>query len=475
MDIRKAVSNIIEEQKEKWTTLSDKIWEVPELFFEEHQSSAYLSEALEKEGFAVERGVAGLETAFVASFGTGKPVVAILGEFDALAGLSQKKGVSRHEPIEEGGNGHGCGHNLLGTGSFAAAAAIKTYMEENDIKGTVRFYGCPAEEAGSGKAFMTRAGLFDDADVAFSWHPWDVPGLMDVKTLANYATLFKFKGKSAHAAAAPHLGRSALDAVELMNVGVNYLREHMIQEARIHYAVTDTGGTSPNVVQANAAVSYLIRAPEKGDVQDLYERVYDIARGAALMTGTTFEVEFVGTASNLIPNQVLADVMHENLANIELPTYDEQELRFAREIRETLTENDVNNAYVGRDRQTVKKLKERTIADFIPPQNQIEAVLSGSTDVGDVSWVVPTMQCLTTCFAIGTPLHTWQAVSQGATSIAHKGMLQASKVMAATALQMMENPELIERAKEELKERLEGQVYESLIPATVGGNEIMLR
>ena len=225
-----------------------------------------------------------------------------------------------------------------------------------------------------------------------------------------------------------------------MNVGVNYLREHMVQDARIHYAVTDTGGTSPNVVQANAEVVYLIRAAEKDEVESLYERVHDIARGAALMTGTTFEVEFVGTASNLIPNTVLANVMYENLVNVGVPTYDEADIEFAKEIRSTLSEEDLNNAYAGRDRETVKKLKERDIADLIPPHSSTEAILSGSTDVGDVSWVVPTMQCLTTCFALGTPLHTWQVVSQGTTPIAHKGMLQAAKVIALTAVQVMEDP-----------------------------------
>ncbi|AOV07399.1 M20 family metallopeptidase [Sporosarcina ureilytica] len=467
MSLQKAVSKLIEQKREKFIALSDKIWDVPELCFEEHQSSAYLRDALEEEGFKVEHGLAGLETAFIGSYGSGKPVVAILGEYDALAGLSQKKGLTHHDPVVDGGNGHGCGHNLLGTGAFAAAVAIKEYMELNQLKGTVRYYGCPAEEAGSGKAFMARAGLFDDVDAAFSWHPWDVPGLMDVKTLANYSARFRFKGKSAHAAAAPHLGRSALDAVELMNVGVNYLREHMVQDARIHYAVTDTGGISPNVVQANAEVVYLIRALEKDEVQSLYERVYDIARGAALMTGTTFEVEFEGTASNLIPNTVLADVMYENLMKVEIPSYDEADQKFAKEIRSTLSQDDLNNVYVGRDRETVKKLKELDIADFIPSHNPSDAVLSGSTDVGDVSWIVPTMQCLTTCFALGTPLHTWQVVSQGVTPIAHKGMLQAGKVIAATAIQAMENPAIIEQAKAELQERLDGKTYASLIPDSV--------
>lgn len=467
MEIQQTVSKLIEEKRDKYIALSDQIWEVPELHFKEHQSSAYLSGALEEEGFQIERGVAGLETAFVGNYGSGKPVVAILGEFDALAGLSQKKGLTHPEPVIDGGNGHGCGHNLLGTGAFAAAVAIKEYMEMNQLKGTVRYYGCPAEEAGSGKAFMTRAGLFNDADVAFSWHPWDVPGLMNVKMLANYSARFKFKGKSAHAAAAPHLGRSALDAVELMNVGVNYLREHMVPDARIHYAVTDTGGASPNVVQANAEVVYLIRALEKDEVKSLYKRVHDIARGAALMTGTTVDVEFEGTASNLIPNTMLANVMYDNLSQVELPAYDEEDLAFAKEIRSTLSAEDLNNAYAGRDQETVKKLKEKFIADLIPPLPQTEAVLSGSTDVGDVSWVVPTMQCLTTCFAIGTPLHTWQVVSQGATAIAHKGMLHAGKVIASTAIQLMENPTLIEQAKAELQERLNGKTYDSLIPESV--------
>ena len=467
MDSINKISNLIEQKKDKFIALSNKIWEVPELHFEEHQSSAYLIGALEEEGFEVERGVAGLSTAFVGSFGTGKPVVGILGEYDALPGLSQKKGLTYHDPVVDGGNGHGCGHNLLGTGAFAAAVAVKEYMEQNDLNGTVRYYGCPAEENGSGKAFMTRAGLFDDVDAAFSWHPWDVPGLMNVRMLANYSARFKFKGKSAHAAAAPHLGRSALDAVELMNVGVNYLREHMVQDARIHYAVTDTGGTSPNVVQANAEVVYLIRAAEKDEVESLYERVHDIARGAALMTGTTFDVEFVGTASNLIPNSVLANVMYESLVNIGVPTYDEADIAFASEIRSTLSKEDLNNAYAGRDRETVNKLKEREIADLIPPHSSAEAILSGSTDVGDVSWVVPTMQCLTTCFALGTPLHTWQVVSQGVMPIAHKGMLQAAKVIASTALQVMEDPTIVEQAKAELQERLNGKSYHSLIPDSV--------
>ena len=313
MDIQTFISEYIEKRRETFIQLSDKIWETPEIYFEEYQSAEYLCQALEGEGFQVERKVAGLQTSFIGSFGSGSPVVAILGEFDALPGLSQKKGLTQNEPITAGGHGHGCGHNLLGTGAFAAAVSIKEYMKQTGLKGTVRYYGCPAEESGSGKAYMARAGLFDDVDFALSWHPETKPIIMNFSSLANYAVRFIFNGKSAHAAAAPHLGRSALDAVELMNIGVNYLREHMIPEARVHYAITDTGGNSPNVVQAHAEVAYLIRAPKKKQVMDLYNRVNDIAKGAALMTGTKMEAVFEGAASDLVPNHILANIMYKNL------------------------------------------------------------------------------------------------------------------------------------------------------------------
>lgn len=466
VDLHHFISNIIEKKKDEIIELSDQIWACPELHFVEYQSSRYILNALEKEGFDIEEKVAGLETAFVASFGNGKPVIAILGEFDALPGLSQKKGISSENPIEEGGNGHGCGHNLLGAGSFAAAVAVKEYMDEKGLDGTVRYYGCPAEENGSGKAFMARAGLFDDVDLALSWHPKTIPGLMHASTLANYSVTFKFDGKSAHAAAAPHLGRSALDAVELMNVGVNYLREHMIPEARVHYAVTDTGGSSPNVVQAHAEVMYLIRAPHKKQVEELYERVHNIAKGAALMTETTFETEFVGTASNLIPNRTLAEVMYKHLTAIGTPSYDAEDQQFARDIQATLSEEDINADLAGLDSETVKQLRNKAIVDIIPPLAE-ESALIGSTDVGDVSWIAPTMQCITACWALGTPFHTWQVVSQGAMPIAHKGMLQAGKVIAATAIDAMENEAIIEKAKAEWKERLDGETYVSFIPEDV--------
>lgn len=471
MKLHAIISEMIEKKRETFIQVSDKIWEMPEIYFEEHRSAACLCDALEAEGFQVEKGIGGLSTAFVGSYSTGKegPVVAILGEFDALTGLSQKKGAVSHDPIVTGGHGHGCGHNLLGAGAFAAAVAVKDYMIQTGLQGTVRYYGCPAEEAGSGKAYLARAGVFDDVDFALSWHPATTPGIMHISSLANYSVRFQFRGKSAHAAAAPHLGRSALDAVELMNVGVNYMREHMISEARVHYAITDAGGISPNVVQPYAEVVYLIRAPKKQQVKELYERVYDIARGAALMTGTTMETVFEGTASNLLPNTVLAELMHKQLQAVGTPTYDEQDLQYAKAIRATLSAEDLNAAFATVDRDTAKKLKDKDIADVIGPLIKLEAAMSGSTDVGDVSWVVPTMQCMTTCWALGTPFHTWQVVSQGAMPIAHKGMLQAGKVIACTAIEAMENPAIIEQAKAEWQERLDGNKYESLIPEDVVG------
>lgn len=453
---------IIEGKRDFFIQISDKIWEYAETRFEEKQSAELLCQALEKEGFAVERGAAGIETAFIGSFGSGKPVVAILGEFDALSGLSQNRGVASQDPVQEGGNGHGCGHNLLGTGSLAAAVALKQYMEEHQLPGTVRYYGCPGEEGGSGKTFMAREGVFNDADFALCWHPAPLNGIMPGSSLANYQVYFKFKGRSSHAAASPHLGRSALDAVELMNVGVNYLREHVIQEARIHYAITNTGGMSPNVVQAQAEVLYLVRAPKTHQVEEIYQRVCDIARGAALMTGTQLEIVFDKACSNLIGNNVLEEVMHKQFTELGVPVFDESEKELARAIRETLTEEDMKLF------RRMKGIEDKELADFlIPFSMKGMKVGSGSTDVGDVSWIVPTAQCITACMAIGTPFHTWQLVAQGGTSLGHKGMLHAGKVLAATALEVMQNPELLEAAKAELQQHLAEEPYVCPIPADV--------
>jgi aminobenzoyl-glutamate utilization protein B len=335
-------------------------------------------------------------------------------------------------------------------------------MEENNIPGTVRYYGCPGEEGGSGKAFMAREGLFDDADMALCWHPSIANAIMTGHSLANYQIYYKFRGRTSHAGGSPHLGRSALDAVELMNVGVNYLREHIIQEARVHYAVTNTGGISPNVVQGYAEVLYLIRAPRTEQVEEIYQRVCDIAKGAALMTGTEVEIVFDKACSNLISNSTLETVMYNNFQALGTPQYTEEEIQFAKAIRSTLTAED-------KKFRLAPELEGKDVCDIILPYTEESGkkFMFGSTDVGDVSWIIPTVQVNTACWAIGTPGHTWQVVTQGMTSTAQKAMLHAGKVMAATALEVLLNPELVEKAKVELKERLGGESYVCPIPEYV--------
>ncbi|MFK2824080.1 M20 family metallopeptidase [Bacillus sp. B190/17] len=461
MDYRHQLSKIIEKKREKLIQISDKIWSYAETGFEEFQSAELLCKALEEEGFAVKKGIGNIDTAFVGSFGSGNPIIAFLGEFDALSGLSQSGGVPQFAPEKIGGNGHGCGHNLLGTGSLAAAIALRDYMKENDIKGTVRYYGCPGEEIGGGKTFMARAGVFDDVDVAFTWHPGTTNNIMSVATLACYEVYFKFKGKSAHAAASPHLGRSALDAVELMNVGVNYLREHIIPEARVHCAITNTGGLSPNVVQSEAEVLYFVRAPKVSQTEEIYQRVCEIARGAALMTGTQVEIDLASALSNVIPNTTLEKIMYDNFLALGVPEYSDEEVQFAKAIRATLAEADKNFEV-----QQNRELAGKDIADIINPFTS-NVFMAGSTDVGDVSWIVPTAQCMTVCEPLGTPLHTWQIVATGTTSLAHKGMLHAGKIMAATAAEVLHHPEMIEEAKQELVERRDGEEYVCPLPPEV--------
>lgn len=458
------VKNVINEKQQDFIEVSDYIWAHPEIRFEEEQSSNALKEALKKEGFKVESPVAGLDTAFVATYGSGSPIVAILGEFDALEELSQQKATAKQVPIVEGGYGHGCGHNLLGTGSLAAVVAIKEYLQQHKLSGTVRYYGCPAEESGGGKVFMVREGLFDDVDFTLTWHPGHYPAVTNMAFLATYTVKFSFEGRSAHAAAAPHLGRSALDAVELMNVGVNYLREHIIPEARIHYAITNSGGDAPNVVQAHADVLYSIRAPQRSQLDEIFERVVDIAKGAALMTSVSMSYQFEGGYSEVIPNSTLANVMHEKIEEIGLLTYTQEEMDFAQEIQQTLSDKEIQQTVQSFDFDTKEKLLATPIATVIPPLSKTEELMHASTDVGDVSWITPTMQCTTATWAIGTSHHTWQVVSQGAVSYAQKAMLQAGEIMAATALEVMQTPDILAKAKTEHKKRLGDQTYSAPIP-----------
>lgn len=447
-----------------YCALSDRIWAMPELAFEEHRSAEEQIALLEREGFRITRNVGGIATAFVAEYGSGGPVVGILGEYDALPDLSQQSGVTAHRPETGGAPGHGCGHNLLGAGSALAAAALKDALEAEGIAGTVRYYGCPAEESGSGKTFMARAGLFDDLDAAFCWHPSVVNEVQTTSSLACIQAYFRFTGRAAHAAAAPHVGRSALDAVELMNVGVNYMREHMPSDARVHYAITNSGGDAPNVVQAYAESLYLVRSPHLPDAERLFERVKKIAEGAALMTETTVSVQITDATSNVVPNKALQEAMYENMKRLGPPAFDEADYAFAEKLRKAaLTEEDIVASVKPHD----LSLKAKVLHDAILAMPAREEVSMGTTDVGDVSWIVPTVQCHAACFAIGTPFHTWQLVAQGKLPAAHKGMVLAAKTMAATAADVLRNPELAARAKAELRERTGGRAYLCPIPADV--------
>ncbi|WP_077296720.1 M20 family metallopeptidase [Virgibacillus pantothenticus] len=468
--MEKFTRDYLHQHKQFFEQVSKYIFEHPETRFEEYESSAFLAAACEKQGFEVERGVGNIDTAFVATYGEGVPVIGFLGEFDALSGLSQKPNQTTYQPLEAD-VGHGCGHNLLGTGAFAAACAVKEYLKENNRSGTVKFFGCPGEEGGSGKTFMVREGVFADVDAALTWHPSPVNAIMSASSLANYQISFAFKGTTSHAANSPHLGRSALDAVELMNVGVNYLREHVVPEARLHYATTNTGGISPNVVQANAEVLYLIRAPKVSQVDDIYQRVCKIAQGAALMTETELTIRFDKACSNYIPNRSMEQLLYQYLltSGVEKPT--EEEKTFAKEIWHSLTESEQEGyleiiegfGYVGNGNEFADKYVTETIS----PYEASDKILPGSTDVADVSWVVPTAQVTAATSALGTPLHSWQMTAQGTSSFAHKGMLRAAQAMALTGIQLLTDSVALQAAKEEFHQFTAKNPYKCPIPNEV--------
>lgn len=455
------VFDVIENKKEAFIGLANRVWETPETCYMETQSAAAHREMLEEQGFRITENVAGIPTALIGEAGEGGPVIAFLGEYDALAGLSQKADVSHFEPLVPNANGHGCGHNLLGSASLLAATALKDWLVSTGTPGRVRYYGCPAEEGGAAKAFMVRAGAFEDVDIAICWHPSNFAGVQRETSLANCRIDFTFRGRASHASASPELGRSALDAVELMNVGVNYLREHMQQDCRIHYALLDAGGISPNVVQAYAKVRYVVRAPELPGLFSLIERVKKVAEGAALMTETSMESTILAGVSNLVVNTPLMDVMQDIWQSLGTPEFDEKDKAFAQSIRDTLSAEDIAASWA-QERLDVKD--DLALPDFILPAHNEVRQMGGSTDVGDVSWVVPTVQAYGPTLAIGTQLHTWQVVAQGKSPLAHKGMIATAKVMAATGLAALESPQLREAAWADLKKRLKGQPYRSPIP-----------
>ena len=446
--------SVIDEIQDKLIEVSDFLWENPETAFSETKSAAFLCKTLREEGFDVKENLADISTAFSGTFGQGKPVIAFLGEYDALSGLYQEAG-KFEKTSNVCGNGHGCGHHLLGAGSLGAAIAVKRYIEETKCSGTVIFFGCPGEEGGSGKTFMARDGVFDGVDAAFTWHPQSINRANTNRSLANCQIMYKFDGISAHAGTQPHLGRSALDALELMNVGVNFLREHMPQTARIHYAITNTGGFSPNVVQSHAEVLYLIRSANISDLAELRERVDNIADGAALMTGTTVTKDFIKACSNTITNHTLINILNNKMHEIGAPVPTEEELAFASEFAQKALAQ-----FKDANPQTPLKYD-------IEPYNGTDVQSFGSSDVNDVSWVCPTAQIQTSTYPTGIPGHSWQKTSFGKTSTANKSMLFAAKVLAASGIELLQNPELVEKAKAEHQECIGPDGYKCPIPKGV--------
>ncbi len=453
---------LVDAEQADFIALSDRVWDMPELCYAEVRSCAEHTAMLQAKGFRVTEGVAGIPTAVMGEAGEEGPVIAILGEYDALPGLSQEAGVAEQKPLPGPGFGHGCGHNLLGSASMLAATAVKDYLHANGIKGRVRYYGCPAEEGGAAKGFMARAGAFSDVDVAISWHPSSFSGVNPAVSLANTRIDFSFHGRASHAAASPHLGRSALDAVELMSVGVNYMREHMPSDARVHSAILDAGGVAPNVVQAFAKVRYLIRAATLPELSRLIERVRKIADGAALMTETRVTSQVVSAVSNLLANTPLEQAMQDNLDRLGPPPFDAADRQRAAEFQATLTDEDIEAAY---RRAGVPVKRDAPLCDDIIPVDARPSGGNGSTDVGDVSWVVPTVQARGATYAVGTPGHSWQLTAQGKMPAAHKGLVHVAKVMAGTALDVIRDETLRARAKADHQARVGKTPYVCPLPA----------
>lgn len=428
--------------------MNKSIWNFAEVGLEEHRSAALLVERLKEAGFDLKTGVSDMPTAFVASFGSGKPVIGILAEYDALPGISQKVSPDR-EPLREGQPGHGCGHSGLGTAAVGAAIAVKTAMQKHNLPGTIRLYGTPAEETLIGKVYMVLDKQFDDLDVCLHYHPSDKNGAWSSSSKAAVSAKFTFSGTTAHASSSPASGRSALDAVELMNVGVNYMREHMKDDTRVHYVVVDGGG-APNVVPAKATSWYYVRADKHQDVEYYYKWVTEIAQAAAVMTRTKVSIEVDTDCHEIIVNDPLSNLVYESLHRVGPPKFTEEERAFARRIQAPLIEE------FGTDFPVA-------IHEDIEHPSVIETA-KGSTDVGDISWYVPTGGLRTACFAAKSPGHSWQNVACIGSTIGEKGIIYATKTLAIATLDLFEKPDLIAAAKADFKTRMEGRKYVTLIP-----------
>ena len=454
----------VEENKEQVIDAHMKYWEWAEVGLLEFKTGKHMADTLEKEGFKVERGVAGMPSAFVATYGSGTPVIGLMGELDALPGISNKA-VPYREPLVEGGAGHGCGHNSYAATALAATIAVKQAIDKYKLKGTVKCLGCPAEETLVGKVYMVRDGIFDGIDACLGHHPGAVNSARLSSGNAMNSVKFEFYGKSSHAAGAPHHGISAMDGVELMNIGVNYLREHVIQEARMHYVVED-GGHEPNVVPPYARSWYYVRAPTRALVNEYYERVLKIADGADLMVGTTHKVRFLTGVHNGLPNRPLAEQIVANMRDIGAPTYTDGEYAWAAELAKSIDKDTKKTTLSRSPLPDAMELLDVDINRRIyDPYGEERKGGGGSSDVADVAWNMPTQQFSTTYFITSAPGHSWQHVAVGGTSIGHKSTMYASKVMAATAIDLMMNPGIVKAAKEDWEKRMEGQKYVSPLPA----------
>ncbi len=433
----------IQSDSDTYKTIALSIWDYAELGYKENKSSALLENTLKKNGFAVESGVAGIPTVFVATYGTGSPIIGILAEYDALPGISQDNSPTK-TPIANKNNGHACGHHLFGTGSVAAGIALKKLIETGKIKGTIKVFGCPAEEGGSGKVYMVREGLFNNVDVVLHWHPWDCNTVIYTSALANKSAKFRFYGIASHASASPEQGRSALDAVEAMDNMVNMMREHIPQETRIHYVITN-GGKAPNVVPEFAEVYYYVRHPKREMTVSIFDRITKAAEGAALGTETKMDYEIIGGTHDLLINKILALNMQTNLEKVGGVMYTEEEKVFAKKIQESFLGKSplIDSAAIVKPLFIEKNL--------------------GSTDVGDVSYAVPTVGVETATWVPGTSPHSWQAVTCGGTDIGIKGMIVASKTLAFTAIDLFTNPALIKKAKEEFIQTKGDYQYKALL------------
>jgi len=453
----------VEQNEKLLTDVHQEIWELAEVGLQEFRTAKVLTDILEKNGFEVEKGVAGMPSAFVATYGSGRPVIGVMGELDALPGISNKA-VPYKEPLVEGGAGHGCGHNSYATTALGGALAAKTAMVEHNVPGTVKCFGCPAEETLVGKVFMVRDGVFDGIDACLGHHPGSSNSARLSSGNAMNSVKFEFFGKASHAAGSPHQGISALDGAELMNIGVNYLREHVVQEARMHYVIED-GGHEPNVVPPYARSWYYVRAPTRDLVEEYYERVLKIAEGADLMAGTTHKVKFLTGVHNGMPNRPLAELIVANMREIGAPAYTDEELAWARELGKSVSRDQKRKGLARSHLPNAMSLLDVDIdTNIYDPFGEEIKGGGGSSDVADVAWNVPTQQFGTAYFVVGCPGHSWQHTAIGGTSIAHKSTIFASKVMATTVIDLLMNPELLKAAREDWEARMEGLTYKSPLP-----------